>query len=169
MKFKLNREDLLSPLQQVVSVIERRQAMPILANVLIVVEGNQLTLTGTDLEIQLIAKIAVENAEPGAITVPARKFLDICKLLPAGADIKFEQQGDKVKIAASRSRFTLSCLPAENYPEFAADKLEHQFVITAGQLKKALDKTAFCMANNDVRYYLNGVLLNIGNNKIKLK
>jgi len=168
MKFIINREELLTPLQQIVSVIEKRQTMPILANVLLVIEHNQLILTGTDLEIQIIAKINIETTSAGSITVPARKFLDICRLLPSGAEIKFEQQDDKVKILSNRSRFSLSCLPAENYPEFAESEFENQFFINAAKFKKALDKTVFCMANQDVRYYLNGLLLNISNSKLKL-
>ena len=168
MKFIINREELLTPLQQIVSVIEKRQTMPILSNVLLVIEKDELVLTGTDLEIQIIAKINIATATAGAITVPARKFLDICRLLPSGAEIKFEQQEDKVKILSNRSRFSLSCLPAENYPEFAESQLEHEFFISAGKFKKALDKTLFCMANQDVRYYLNGLLLNISNSKLKL-
>jgi DNA polymerase-3 subunit beta len=168
MKFIINREEILTPLQQIVSVIEKRQTMPILSNVLIVIDDDQLTLTGTDLEIQIIAKININQATPGSITVPARKFLDICRLLPPSAEIKFEQQDDKVKILSNRSRFSLSCLPADNYPEFSESELENQFFINAGKFKKALDKTVFCMANQDVRYYLNGLLLNISNSKIKL-
>ena len=110
MKFIINREDLLTPLQQIVSVIEKRQTMPILSNVLLVVEEDSICLTGTDLEIQIIAKIATDLATPGSITVPARKFLDICRLLPSGAEIKFELQNDKVKILSNRSRFSLNCL-----------------------------------------------------------
>ncbi len=179
MKFIINREEILLPLQQIVSVIEKRQTMPILSNVLMVIEDDQLILTGTDLEIQIIAKINIATATPGSITVPARKFLDICRLLPNGAEIKFELQEDnaasqsgisptKVKISSSRSRFSLSCLPADNYPEFAESKLENQLFINAGKFKKALDKTIFCMANQDVRYYLNGLLLNVSNSKLKL-
>jgi len=168
MKFIINREQLLTPLQQIVSVIEKRQTMPILANVLINIANDELILTGTDLEIQIIAKINIESATPGSITVPARKFLDICRLLPSGAEISFEQHDDKVKIASNRSRFSLSCLPADNYPEFAESDTTNQFIINAGQLKKALDKTLFCMANQDVRYYLNGLLLHISNSKLEL-
>jgi len=185
MKFIINREEILFPLQQIVSVIEKRQTMPILSNVLIVIEDNQLVLTGTDLEIQIIAKIniardgvyaenlpgagsAIATATPGSITVPARKFLDICRLLPSGAEIKFELVDGKVKIASGRSRFSLSCLPADNYPEFAESELENHLFINAGKFKKALDKTIFCMANQDVRYYLNGLLLNVSNSKLKL-
>jgi DNA polymerase-3 subunit beta len=168
MKFNINRDEILTPLQQIVSVIEKRQTMPILSNVLMVVEEESVCLTGTDLEIQIIAKINISLATPGSITVPARKFLDICRLLPNGAEIKFEQQDDKVKILSNRSRFSLSCLPADNYPEFSESELENQFLINAGKFKNALDKTVFCMANQDVRYYLNGLLLNISNSKIKL-
>jgi len=168
MKFIINREEILLPLQQIVSVIEKRQTMPILSNVLLVIEDGQLILTGTDLEIQIIAKIDIATATPGSITVPARKFLDICRLLPSSAEIKFEQQDDKVKIASGRSRFSLSCLPADNYPEFAESELENHLSINAGKFKKALDKTVFCMANQDVRYYLNGLLFNVSNSKLKM-
>ncbi|MGR9088534.1 MAG: DNA polymerase III subunit beta, partial [Gammaproteobacteria bacterium] len=168
MKFKINRDVILPPLQQIVSVIEKRQTMPILSNVLLVIEDEQLILTGTDLEIQIVARIDIEAATPGSVTVPARKFLDICRLLPGGAEIMFEQQADKVKIQSLRSRFSLSSLPAEHYPEFAESALDHQFFVNAGKFKKALDKTLFCMANQDVRYYLNGLLLHIFNTQLKL-
>ena len=168
MKYIINREQLLTPLQQIVSVIEKRQTMPILANVLMDIKDNQLTLTGTDLEIQIIAKLSLESTTEGAITVPARKFLDIIRLLPNSAEIVFEQHDDKVKITSAKSKFSLSCLPADNYPEFAENELENEFFIKAGQFKKALDKTLFCMANQDVRYYLNGLLLHISNSRLEL-
>ena len=168
MKFTINREQLLTPLQQLVSVIEKRQTMPILSNVLIQVKEGQLVLTGTDLEIQIVVKLELEEFEIGDITVPARKFLDICRLLPSESEIKIEQQGDKVKVVSGRSRFSLSSLDADDYPEFSEAKLDYQFVMNAANLKKALDKTMFCMANQDVRYYLNGLMLNISNSKLKL-
>lgn len=170
MKFIINREQILNPLQQIVGVIEKRQTMPILSNVLMVIEHKCLVLTGTDLEIQIVVKIDIEHDESGAITIPARKFLDICRLLPVQADIKIEQQvqDDKIKITSGRSRFSLSSLPAENYPEFVETAFDHQFVISAGKLKNALEKTVFCMANQDVRFYLNGLLLHISNQKFKM-
>lgn len=168
MKFTINREQLLTPLQQIVSVIEKRQTMPILSNVLIVVNDDLLVLTGTDLEIQIVAKIALTDAENGEITVPARKFLDLCRLLPSESAISIETFEDKVKLVSGRSRFSLSTLPADNYPEFAESELENSFLINAGKLKKALEKTMFCMANQDVRYYLNGLMLNVSNSKLKL-
>ena len=170
MNFIINREQLLSPLQQIVSVIEKRQTMPILSNVLIVISENTLILTGTDLEIQLIARIHLDSSESesGEITVPARKFLDIIRLLPNEAEIKIELKDDKVKVSSGRSRFSLTTLAADSYPEFSEAELENQFLINSGQLKKALDKTVFCMANQDIRYYLNGLLLHISNSKLKL-
>ncbi|CAG7857629.1 partial DNA polymerase III subunit beta, partial [biofilm metagenome] len=168
MKFIINRETLLTPLQHIVGVIEKRQTMPILANVLLSVVNDRLTLTGTDLEIQIVAHTQVSAAENGAITVPARKLLDLCRLLPNQANITVEQNESKVKVHSNKSRFILSCLPAEQYPEFAENGMDKQFSINAGQFKKALEKTIFCMANQDVRYYLNGLLLNISNKNITL-
>lgn len=169
MKFIISRDQILIPLQQIVSVIEKRQTMPILSNVLLQLNNDQLVMTGTDTEIQIVAKINIDTIHnPGQITVPARKFLDICRLLPANAEIHFELQDDKVKINAARSRFSLSTLPAEHYPEFNESASEYQFVLNASKLKKALDKTLFCMANQDVRYYLNGLLLHISNSRLKL-
>jgi DNA polymerase III subunit beta len=168
MKFNVNRENLLTPLQHLVAVIEKRQTMPILSNVLMVISDDLLTLTGTDLEIQLVVRVIVSDVVPGSITVPARKLLDLCRLLPTNAEIVLEVTGDKVKLISNRGKFILSCLPAEQYPDFSESELDKQFCVTAKQLKKALEKTIFCMANQDVRYYLNGLLLNISNSKLKL-
>lgn len=168
MKFIINREDLLLPLQQIVNVIEKRQTSPILSNVLVIVEDDVLKLTGTDLEIQIVAKINISPATSGSTTVPARKFFDICKLLPTGSEIKFELQDNKIKISSARSKFTLNCLPADNFPDFPEFKQENQLSINAGKLKKALEKTLFCMANQDARLYLNGALFSVADNKLKL-
>lgn len=169
MKFIISRDQILTPLQQIVSVIEKRQTMPILSNVLLQLNEQQLVMTGTDTEIQIVAKLNVESIqETGSITVPARKFLDICRLLPSNAEINFELQDDKIKLVSGRSRFSLSTLPADNYPEFSESQFEYQFLLNAGKFKKALDKTLFCMANQDVRYYLNGLLLNVSNSRLKL-
>ena len=168
MKFIINRELLLTPLQQIVNVIEKRQTMPILANVLFQLEKNQLTLTGTDLEVQIVAKLALDNEVDASITIPARKLLDICRLLPNAADIKFELIESKLKIQSGRSRFMVSILAADDYPDFEMSAMDCQFSIQASQLKKALDKTIFCMANQDIRYYLNGIMLSIFNQQLKL-
>lgn len=167
MKFIINRDILLSPLQHIVAVIEKRQTMPVLANVLLQIKPDGLVLTGTDLEIQLVAKINASSDFSENITIPARKLLDICRLLPANVEMTFELLQDKIKISSARSRFVLSCLPASSYPEFTESGMDKSFNIAGSFLKKALEKTIFCMANQDVRYYLNGLLLHISNSKIK--
>ncbi len=167
MKFIITRDQLLTPLLQIVNVIEKKQTMPILANVLLKFENSQLILTGTDLEIQIIAKINLDPAQAGATTVPGRKLLDICRSFSKNVDIKFVLQENKLKISSGRSRFSLNTLNAEDYPEFISDSFEHSVVMQSGQLKNALQKTAFCMGLQDVRYYLNGLMLNVFNNTIK--
>lgn len=168
MKFIINRELLLTPLQQIVNVIEKRQTMPILANVLFKLSRNQLTLTGTDLEVQIVAQVTLENEVEGSITIPARKLLDICRLLPSAADIKFELVDNKLKIKSGRSRFSVSTLSADDYPDFEMSAMDCKFFMPASQLKLALDKTTFCMANQDIRYYLNGLMLSIFNQQLKM-
>ena len=167
MKFNINREQLLLPLQQIVNVIEKRQTMPVLANVLLKMTEKTLVLTGTDLEIQIIAQIEINTSDSGEITVPARKFLDICRLLPTEAEINFAYKDGKVKIKSGTSRFSLSTLAAETYPDFPENDPEYEFSIQAEKLKKALDKTVFCMANQDFRYYLNGLMMHISNSTLK--
>src|SRR5690554_6929433 len=117
MQFTIQREALLKPLQLVAGVVERRQTLPVLSNVLMVVDGNTLSLTGTDLEVELIGRINLEEAaEPGEITVPARKLMDICKSLPDEAAINFRVEESKAILKAGRSRFTLATLPATDFP-----------------------------------------------------
>lgn len=169
MKFIISRDQLLPALQQIVSVIEKRQTIAILSNVLMETEANTLIMIGSDTEIQMVNKLNIDVIDAqGDITIPARKLLDICRSLPTGADLKFEIQDDKAKLSSGRSRFSLSTLPAENYPEFAETKLEYQFSLNAGKFKTGLEKTMFCMGNQDVRYYLNGLLLHISNSRMKL-
>lgn len=169
MKFIINKDQILPPLQQIVSVIEKKQTIAILSNVLFEIVDNHLVLTGSDTEIQVVAKIYLDSDfADAATTLPARKFLDICRLLPNGAEISVDCQGDKAKVVSGRSRFSLTTLAAEDYPEFNESDFDHQFSINTGKFKKALEKTVFCMANQDVRYYLNGLLLNISNSKFKL-
>ena len=159
MKFSIQREAILQPLSQVVGVVERRQTLPVLANFLMVAGDGVLSVTGTDMEVELVAKIGADISQPGEITVPARKLVDICRALPDGANITFVQEGNQVLLRAGRSRFTLSTLPASEFP--ATDDVEaiENINIKESELKNILDKTAFAMANQDVRYYLNGLLL----------
>ncbi len=117
MKFVVSREALLKPLQLVAGVVERRQTLPVLSNVLIVLNGDQLSLTGTDLEVEIIGRVHLEQAgESGEITVPARKLVDICRSLPDGSKIEFLQEDSRIIVKSGRSRFTLSTLPASDFP-----------------------------------------------------
>ncbi len=159
MKFSVPREIFLKPLQLVVGVVERRQTLPILSNVLISLNGDQLSLTGTDLEVEIVGRATLKNAgESGDITVPARKLLDICRSLPDGAEISFSLEADRVRVASGRSRFTLTTLPANEFPSVDEGSSKLDFEIPQQSLKRLIDKTAFAMAHQDVRYYLNGML-----------
>ncbi|PTC00392.1 DNA polymerase III subunit beta, partial [Thalassospira xiamenensis] len=158
MKFSISRDDFLKPLQVVSGAVERRHTLPILANVLVQVSEHELRLTGTDLEVELVSAAALENPEAGEITVPAKKLVDIIRSFPDGAQIEFSASEDKATIRSGRSRFTLSTLPAEDYPNIEDWNSDIQLVISQGMLKDLMEKTAFSMANQDVRYYLNGML-----------
>jgi|TARA_B110000902_G_scaffold266241_2_gene353224 DNA polymerase-3 subunit beta len=162
MKFTVTRDALLKPLNLVAGVVERRQTLPILANVLIGVEGNQLTLTGTDLEVELLGKVSLDGVTvDGDITVPARKLLDIVKSLPDDSVISVEVEDQRAIIKSGRSRFTLSTLPASEFPNVEQGSATLEFDVLQGKLKGLIDKTAFAMAQQDVRYYLNGMLWEI--------
>lgn len=161
MKFTICREDLLTPLQQVTGVIERRQTLPILSHVLVRLAENRIELTGTDLEVQLVTRSVVESGDDGAITIPARKLLDICRLLPEQSRIIMDCREDKVAIHCERSRFNLGTLPASNYPEFDSATPDLELTFNGQLLHKAMSKTVFAMAQQDVRYYLNGLMLEV--------
>lgn len=161
MKISTVRENLLGPLQQIVGVIERRQTLPILGNVLLQLDDGMLQLTGTDLEVQLVTRVAMEGATGGRITVAARKLLDICRLLPDRSELDLEVRDERVHLRSGRSRFVLSTMPAESYPEFDTGQVERRFVLRSRALRRAMEKTLFAMAQQDVRYYLNGLLFEI--------
>ncbi|MFT4711525.1 MAG: DNA polymerase-3 subunit beta, partial [Candidatus Azotimanducaceae bacterium] len=167
MKFSVNREVLLKPLQQVAGVVERRQTLPVLSNVLIQVTDAGVSLTGTDLEVELIGQVATENAELGEITVPAKKLLDICKELPDKADVVFELLDSRLLIKSGRFKSNLSTLPAADFPSVDRSAVEMTTTINSKSFKKLLDRTSFAMAQQDVRYFLNGMLLELGDGYIR--
>ncbi len=162
MKFTMHRENLLKPLQAVQGVVERRQTLPILANFLLTIDGGQLSVTATDMELELVASTELPDAEAGEVTVPARKLVDICRSLPADAEIRLEVDGERALIRSGRSRFTLTTLPAVDYPSSDSLTGELRVTVKEGQLRRLLELTHFAMAHQDVRYYLNGLLLDIG-------
>ena len=159
MKLSAPRDTLLKPLQSVIGVVERRQTMPILANLLLKTQGDRLYVTATDLEVELVAETEVGVEAPGEITVPGRKLYDICKALPDGVDVKLSVAGDRVTLSASRGRFTLSSLGAADFPTVEDIAARHDLQVDQRGLRRLLEKTHFSMAHQDVRYYLNGLLL----------
>ncbi len=166
MKFSAQRESLLTPLQHVFGAVERRQTSPVLGNVLLHATGESLTITATDTEIELQATSNIHIDADGEITVPARKLLDICKYLPESARVDFDSTGDKVKFNSGRSRFTLATLPAEEFPKVEALTDAQSVTVTAAQLHQCIRSTSFSMAQQDVRFYLNGMLLEIGSGRL---
>lgn len=169
MKFIVSRDALLKPLNLVAGVVERRQTLPILANVLMVLDGDRLSLTGTDLEVELVGRVQLAAAgESGELTVPARKLVDIVKSLPEGSEISFAAEDGKVTVKSGRSRFTLSTLPAREFPNVEDSMGTHQFTIKQGQLKRLIERTGFAMAQQDVRYYLNGMLWELKDQQLKV-
>ncbi|MFT5085642.1 MAG: DNA polymerase-3 subunit beta, partial [Lentisphaeria bacterium] len=160
MKFSVSRESLLKPLQLVAGVVERRQTLAVLANVLLVVEGNQLSITGTDLEVEIIGQVQLEPDDnvAGEITVPAKKFLDICKALPDGSKISFSTADQKATVKSGRSRFTLATLSAAEFPTVDRGPNELAFISKQKDIRRLIERTGFAMAQQDVRYYLNGML-----------
>lgn len=161
MRFSIQREAFLKRLQQVVGVVERRQTLPVLSNLLVVVDAEGVALTGTDLEVEMVARTEAADLDPGAVTIPARKLFDICRALPDGCKIKLEQNGDRVVLSAGRSRFTLATLPASEFPVVDNIELVERVALPEATLKELMDRTGFAMANQDVRYYLNGMLLDL--------
>ena len=162
MKFSAAREALLKPLQAVIGVVERRQTMPILANLLIVVKDGQLSITATDLEVELVASALVDATADGEITVPGRKLLDICRALPEDAEIAILLTGDKLAVRSGRSKFSLTTLPASEFPTVEDISGSDAVDVPQATLVKLFEKTHFSMAQQDVRYYLNGLLIETG-------
>jgi DNA polymerase-3 subunit beta len=159
MKFSAPREAILEPLQTIVGVVERRQTMPILSNVLLTAKGGSLQLTATDLEVEMVAEAQVKVDGGGEISVPGRKFHDICRAVPEGTTLELSVSGERATIKAGRSRFTLSTLRASDFPIVEEIAAKQTLRIARNDLRRLVDKTHFSMAQQDVRYYLNGLLL----------
>ncbi|MDP8051643.1 DNA polymerase III subunit beta [Pasteurella atlantica] len=159
MQFTITREKLLKPLQQVCSVLNSRPTLPIINNILLEVKGNLLFLTGTDLEVELTTQAELEEhlQTEAKLTIPAKKFLDICKSLPEDSLISVKFEEDRVLIQASRSKFNLATLPASDYPSLMDWSSDVDFNIEQATLTRLIDATQFSMANQDARYFLNGM------------
>ncbi|WMY95831.1 MAG: DNA polymerase III subunit beta [Arsenophonus sp.] len=167
MKFTIEREQLLKPLQQVSHSLSGRAILPILNHILLKVDETFLSLTSTDLEIEMISKIKLEHeSENGIITVPAKKFFDICRGLPNHAIIQVILKENRLLLFSGRSRFSLMTLPAIDFPNLNDWKSEVEFKVPQSILKRLIETTQFSMAHQDVRYYLNGMLFKTEGKKL---
>jgi DNA polymerase-3 subunit beta len=165
---KAQRDRLLSPLQSVIGIVERRHTLPILSNVLIETSGDRLDFTATDLEVQVRTWTSVtESPAEESVTLSARKLHDILRALPAGADLVIEAKDNRLTVKAGRSRFNLQTLPGREFPQIALNsEVGATFSIPQNVLKKLLERAQFAMAVQDIRYYLNGTLLSIADGRL---
>ncbi len=168
MNFNIKQEELNRPLQRVASVVERRLTKPILGNILLSLQDGLLRMTTTDMEIEMQTQVQVDSGTSGDITVQARKLMDICRSLPGDADLKFTLDDQRMVLKAGKSRFTLATLPAIEFPNIEIAEELTSFKLPEGLLKTGIDRTAFAMAQQDVRYYLNGLLMEIHNGSLRL-
>jgi len=166
MQISVRREDLIKPLGIVAGVVERRQTLPILSNLLLKASGKKLVMTGTDMEIEVAAEVPCQG-DGGQLTVPARKFYEICRALPADATITINSEKEKAVVKSGKSRFRLLTLPESDFPSIEAADWGFSYKVSQKSLKWLLEKTMFCMAQQDVRYYLNGLLMEVANKQLR--
>jgi DNA polymerase-3 subunit beta len=161
MKLSIERSALLRALAHVQSVVERRNTIPILSNALIEASQGSLSLTATDLDIEIVEKAEAKVARAGAVTAPAHMLYDIVRKLPEGALLQLEHTGEdpRLTLSAGRSRFQLASLPREEFPSMTASDLPHRFAIPAATLKRLIDRTRFAISTEETRYYLNGIYI----------
>lgn len=172
MKFTIRRETLFKPLQLVCGIVERQQTMPILAHILLNINQHQLTITGTDLEAELVAHLPIQKSEKevtiAETTVPARKLLDICRVVPEDSILTVVQEGSRIIVKTEATRFTLSTLPAESFPNIIWEKEQSlaEFSIAQKDLRELFESTQFAIAQQEARQYLNGMLFEIKDSKL---
>ena len=171
MKVTVERADLLKSLSHVHRVVERRNTIPILANVLIRAEKSKLSFKATDLDLEVVETISAEVSQGGVTTVPAHMFYEIVRKLPEGTQVVVESSGDRavLTIRAGRSRFTLQTLPESDFPDLAAGDMAHKFTLPSADLKRLINKTQFAISTEETRYYLNGIYLHIAGSGKNLK
>jgi len=159
MKVTVEQSALLKSLAHVHRVVERRNTIPILSNVLLKASGGSLQLKATDLDIEVVETLPAESAMDGAITVPAHTLYDIVRKLAEGSQVSIETGIDtgQLVIRAGRSRFSLQALPEQDFPDMAAGDLSHRFAIQAKELQRLIEKTQFAISTEETRYYLNGI------------
>ncbi len=165
MKLIIEREALLKTLVHMQTIVERRNTIPILSNVLIEVSDGILTLTATDTDLTIVDTVSVDMEEPGAVTVPGHTLHDIVRKMPSKAPIKISTHDDsKIRVRAGRSVFTLATLPKSDFPVMGSDDLPHTFTLQPGELRNLIDRTRFAMSTEETRYFLNGIYLHVVEN-----
>ncbi len=167
MNIKIARAKLLPALNLVSSVVEKRQTLPILANLYFNHTDGKLNLVGTDLEVEISETVDGVEGDNGSFTISSRKLLDISRMLPESAELNLKRDANNIIVSSGRSRYTLKTLDAEEFPRIEASNWEERFKIKQSDLKSLLGKTAFAMAVQDVRYYLNGVLFELSQNSLR--
>ena len=161
MKSVIDRTSLLRPLGHVQSVVERRNTIPILSNVLLDASDGRLSLTATDMDMDIIESVDCNVLQEGIVTVPAHTLYDIIRKLPDGCDVSLESnaEGSHLSVQAGRSNFTLPLLPADEFPTMSGDQLPCSFNLSASDARILIDRTRFAISNEETRYYLNGIYI----------
>ncbi|TNE61399.1 MAG: DNA polymerase III subunit beta [Alphaproteobacteria bacterium] len=164
MKVTIERNSLLKTLGHVQSVVERRNTIPILSNVMFEADGDTVAMTATDLDIAIVEQTGANVVAPGATTIPAHTLFDIVRKLPDGSEVELSlEDGERLVVKAGRSRFTLACLDKEDFPVMSQGDLPHRFEVAAAELKRLIDKARFAISTEETRYYLNGIYLHVAN------
>ncbi len=160
MKLTIERAALLKSLGHVQSVVERRNTIPILSNIKLEATDDRLGLNATDMDLDIVESVAAEITSPGATTAPAHTLYDIVRKLPEGSQVAFESDDDgQLHLSSGRSRFTLACLPTDDFPVLSEGDLDHEFSLPAAEIRALIDKTRFAISTEETRYYLNGIYL----------
>ena len=161
MKLTIERASLLKVLTHVQSVVERRNTIPILSNVKVETPDGHLSLNATDMDLDIVEQVEADVGQTGATTAPAHTLYDIVRKLPEGAEVELESSGDdgQLTLRSGRSRFTLACLPTEDFPVMSGGELPHEFTLSAADLRAMIERTRFAISTEETRYYLNGIYL----------
>jgi DNA polymerase-3 subunit beta len=159
MKITIERAALLRSLGHVQSVVERRNTIPVLSNVLLRAENGELSLTATDMDLEIVESVPADIARPGSATAPAHTLYDIARKLPDGSQVELDASGDVLTLRSGRSNFKLGTLPVDDFPQMTQGDLPHRFSLTVGALKGLIDKTKFAISTEETRYYLNGIYI----------
>ena len=168
MRLSIERSALLKALGHVQNVVERRNTIPILSNVLLTADGGNLTFVATDLDIEVSEDASAEVTAPGQVTAPAHTLYDIARKLPDGAQVVLQINAEeRLDVDAGRSHFTLPLLPSGDFPKMTADGFTHNFSMPAPALRRVIDKTKFAISTEETRYYLNGIYMHAHGNVLR--